>query len=187
MIKKILTGSTLLQKLKLAAVASTVFAVTSCDVSSENQSELEYDTIEVPTQGVVTQVEETADGTYLITDEKLVDNPDSSKAVVTYADGTTEIIEASRLHPDSTEVTTRRGGSVLRTVMMYSLLSRMMGGGSMGGTPNAGFYKTPEAHSKSSGLSNQMKQSSTSRVVARPRTSSSGFNSPSRSTRSYGG
>ncbi len=187
MIKKTLSGCTLLQKLKLVAIASTVFVAISCGPIStdESQTEYDYETIEVPTQGVVTQIEEGKDGKYLITDEKLVDNPDSSKAVVTYADGTIEEIDASRLKADSTQTTTRRGGSILQSVMMYSLLSRMMGGGSMGGTPNAGVYKTPEAHTKSTGLGNQMSQNTTTRTVARPRTSSSGFKS--RSTRSYGG
>jgi hypothetical protein len=187
MSKKSVKASVLNKKLLAATLLLGLSMVTACSSSGNDETTMEYDTVEVPTQGVVTNIEETSDGKFLIAEETIIDNPDSSKAVVSYLDGTKEIIPASQI--DSSSNNQRRGGSMLQSILMFSLLRNFMGGGmSSGFQPNASAYKNESAYNKSAGINNQVRQSTSTRTVARPSSSRSGFgSSSSRSTRSYGG
>lgn len=187
MSKKSITASILRRNLISAALILNVGILAGCTSSESDGATIEYETIEVPSQGVVTSIEETANGEFLISDETVIDNPDSSKAVISYLDGTKDVIPASEM--DSSSTRRRRGGSMLHSILMFSMMRNFMGGGmSSGFQPNASAYKNEGAYNKSAGLNNQIQQSTTSRTVARPRVSRSGFGSSgSRSTRSYGG
>ena len=180
-----------LSKIILSGVILTgSLFLNSCGDSSNKQEDLYVEEVK-PTKGVITEIEEGKDGEFKILDEKLIDNPEESKAIVHFADGKTDTLSTTQVKEkiESAPAQHRSGTGFLTGILMYSMMSRFMGGGGNSNfTPNPNAYKTQAAYANATKNNDEVNRTST-RTVRRVSGARSGYGSSSstRSTRSYGG
>lgn len=141
-----------------------------------------------PSVGVLTELTEEPDGRLLIINEQLLMDPNESIAIVHRLDGSVDTCDIVHLRSGKN---TESGisGSILRSVMMYSLMSHVLTNRMSGTSPSASVYKSSSVHAKSA--SHHTNMHSTSAVTARRKRNiskgKSGYGSSKSSRRSYGG
>ena len=150
------------------------------------------ETVQEPTQGLVTTLTEVSDGDYRIASEETVSSVDDSKIILNKLDGTSETITLEEARAmttaDSTRYSTeerravRTGGSGFFWFMMFN----RMGGHS----PNPGAYANQSAYNRSAASGSALNRSARTTTRTRSGFGSSSSASRSRSggsTRSFGG
>jgi len=150
------------------------------------------ETVQEPTQGVITTLNEVAPGDYRIVSEEAVADPADSRIILTKLDSSTQTITLSEartmLTADSTNYSqnerraVRRSGSGIFWFMMYNRMG--------GHTPRAGAYASQSAYNRSANVGSSMNR--TARTTTRTRSgfgskSSSGASRTGGSSRSFGG
>ncbi len=152
---------------------------TSCGSGTETVE------VEIPTEGLITTVQEVATDQFKIENEETVADTADSRIIANYLDATSDTftLQEARLMQTSGS---GREQSVVRSAGLgyfgFIMLGRM--GGIM---PRAGAYTNAGAYNKaSSGAGQQMKSSANRVTRTRPSSGKSGYGS-GKSTRSYGG
>ncbi len=178
-------------------------ALTACNF--EQPQELSEEVI--LSQGIQTSVEEVLPDSFLITDEVLMTNPDSSRVVAEYLDGRVDTVYVKEIQQQHNHY--HGGGS---SFLMNYLFFRAITGGYMGYhfgrpyhyTPDSRYYRSQGTYNRvrnttGSSISNTMKRkpakatrgfgsSNNSRnKTTRPSSGRSGYGRSSGSSRSYGG
>lgn len=141
------------------------------------------ETVQEPTQGIITTLNEITPGDYRIVSEETVANPADSRIVLTKLDSTTQTITLTEaramLTADSTKYSqserraVRRSGGGFFWFMMYNRMG--------GHTPRASAYASRSAYNRSASVGSSMNR--TARTTTRTR---SGFGSKSGSSRTGG-
>lgn len=167
-------------------------AIQSC--SNPQETEGDYEVSETYTQGVKTYIKEVKPGEFKITDEIAVPS-DSSKAIVTYLDGRTEVLskEKSKEIIDK-EIQQNQAGvgtrSSLSNVLLYGGMGYFLGrtmspgymnfrpdmrrdGSGVAGAGRSQYYSNNETYQKSTNVQESINKSRT--MTARPVGSKSGF------------
>lgn len=139
------------------------------------------ETVEEPTQGVITKVKEIEADLFRITDEEVVATVEDSRIVATYLDSSVDTftLDEARLEDASNP---RR--SMIRSVAMAGMFGFMMGRPMSGGVSRAA-YADDRTFNKSN-TTNRSKLSSTASRTVRRTPTKTGYGS-GKSTRSYGG
>ncbi|MEM6769534.1 MAG: hypothetical protein AAF597_03020 [Bacteroidota bacterium] len=148
------------------------------------------ETVQEPTQGLVTTLTEVSDGDFRIASEETVPNVTDSKIILNKLDGTSETITLGEARMMTTADSTRYSSEQRRAVRRSSggffwfMMYNRMGGH----TPRASAYASQSAYNRSSTAGNSVR--STAKSTTRTRSgfgkSSSGRSSGG-STRSFGG
>lgn len=149
------------------------------------------ETVQEPTQGLVTTLTEVSSGDYLIASEETVPSVDDSKIILNKMDGTTETISLDEARMMTTADSSRYSSEERRAVRRSSggffwfMMYNRMGGH----TPRAGAYASQSAYNRSATAGTALNNSA--RTTTRTRSgfgkSSTGRSSSGRSTRSFGG
>lgn len=163
--------------LGLSLICSVFFI--SC--SSEPQTE----EVEIPTQGLITTVQEVQKDLFKIEDEVPVTDTADSRIIANYLDNTSDTftLQQARL------IEANGGNSAARSAVRSAGLGYfgfiMLG--RMGGMPSAGAYTNAKAYNRVNNNAGSKMRSSAQRVTrTRPSSGKSGYGS-GKSTRSYGG
>jgi len=141
--------------------------------------------VEIPTEGLITTVQEVETDQFKIEDEETVADTADSRIIANYLDATSDTftLQEARLMQSNGS---GREQSVVRSAGLGYFGFIMLG--RMGGiAPRAGAYTSANAHNKASnGAGKQMKSSANRVTRTRPSSGKSGYGS-GKSTRSYGG
>ena len=154
--------------------------------SSDSSSEITYEEVEVPTEGLITTVQEVDTNSFKISDEQAVPTPEDSRIIANYMDNTSDTFtleEAKLVEAEGENGSNYRSSGIVRAAT-YGFFGYMMGR-SMSSRPSAGAYVDPKTHSRVSSNAGS-RVTSTARTVSRPSAGKSGYGG-SKSTRSYGG
>lgn len=149
-------------------------------------SNVEYEEVEVPTQGLITTVQEVQPDEFKIEDEVPVPDTSQSLIIAKYLDGgidTFTLMEARLMQQQSTS---SRGSGIMRAAS-YGFFGYMIGRSmSRGFRPSATAYTDPNTYNRVNNSTGNTIRSSTQRV-SRPSSGSRSGYGASRSSRSYGG
>ena len=166
-------------------VAVAVLLGTQSSCSSDNGNDWETVTTYEVTKGVVTTLEETTPGQFLITDEQVVGQRDSSRVIIKRLDGTTEVLTLAQARG-----LVAAQDTVLPTTENYHQhgLGRALWWGAMGymmgrnlNTPVHPFLYRDDRRSGASGFyagnrtSEELRRTAISRTELRPIKGRSGF------------
>lgn len=150
----------------------------------------EYETVEIPTKGLITTVVEMNPEAYKIEDEVAVEDPADSRIIAKHLDGQTDTftLEEARLIQQSGYSGNRSG---LFTAASYGLFGYMMGRSLGNFRPSSNAYVNTSTHNRvNSTAGNQIRSTAnvTRRAKAPSANRSSGYGKSSGgSSRSYGG
>jgi hypothetical protein len=164
----------------LIIASFSMAALSSCG------SNVEYEEVEVPTQGLITTLQEIEPNEFKIEDEVPVPDTSQSMIIAKYLDGgidTFTLMEARLMQEQSTS---ERSGGIMRAAS-YGFFGYMIGRSLMGGfRPSASAYRDPNTYNRvNNSTGNTIR--STSQKVSRPSSGSRSGYGASRSSRSYGG
>lgn len=141
-------------------------------------------TVYINTKGVETEVKEVEPGdAFKITDERVLDKKENSRAIVHNLDNTVDTISMASMKGES-DTNPRR--SAIRSTLMGGLAFAYFSGRAGAIAPSRGSYANTSAYDKSKGMTGSMKSAATPRKVSVPGKSSKGYGS-GRSFRSFGG
>ena len=165
---------------------TALFLLTGLIFTGCSSSTTETEVVEVPTEGLITTVQEVEAEIFKIEDEVSVADTADSRIIANYMDATSDTFTLEEARLIEASGSTGREGSVVRSAGLgyfgFIMLGRM--GGVM---PRAGAYTSSSAHSKASSTAGSRMKSSANRVTrTRPSSGKSGYGS-GKSTRSYGG
>ncbi len=170
------------------AVAAVLAGAPGC--GSDNGADWEEVTVQEPTKGVVTTLEETEPGQFSIVDEQVVSVRDSSLVIIKRLDGSTERLTLEQAKtmapPDGNNPQQYNHHSHgLSNVLWWSAMGYMIGRNF--GTPvNPAFYRNGGFY-RSSQVSGELQRTAVSRIMMRPVNGKSGFFNGSSRGRSHGG
>lgn len=160
------------------AVSALLAVPAAC--GSDNGSDWEEVTVEEPTKGVVTTVEETEPGQFTVAGEQIVDTRDQSRVIVKHLDGKIDTLSLAQARglvgsQDTVRQTTvvhqHRGGFGLGHILWWSAMGHMMGR-SFGSPAPAYVYRNG---SMMGNTASELRRTSVSRTVKVPAKSRSGF------------
>lgn len=163
----------------LFSLAIGIAFFTSCS------SEPSYEDVEIPTQGLITTVQEVQAESYKITDEQAVQDTADSRIVAVYMDSTrdTFTLAQARLAQQSGYTGHRSG---VFSAASFGFMGFMMGRSMSRFRPSSSAYMDQKTYNKVNSTAGNSVRSS-AKTVRKPSTrSSKGFGS-GRSTRSHGG
>jgi hypothetical protein len=163
-----------------------VYVLYSIFFSSSSEDSVTYEEVQVPTEGLITTVQEVDTNLFKISDEQPVPTPEDSRIIANYMDNTSDTFtleEAKLVEAEGQSDNNYRRSGIVRAAT-YGFFGYMMGR-SMGSRPSANAYVDPKTHNRVSSTTGS-RVTSTARTVSRPTTGKSGYGG-SRSTRSYGG
>lgn len=160
------------------AVSAMLTAPTGCG-SDSNGSDWEEVTVEEPTKGVITTIEETEAGKFTVVDEQVVATKNESRVVVRRLNGTVDTLDLSQVKglvgaQDTVRQTTVRhhgGGFGLGHILWWSAMGHMMGRG-FGSSGQSYVYRDGRS---GFGTSNELRRTAVSRTVKVPAKGRSGF------------
>ncbi len=169
------------------AVAALIGGTTACG-GSDNGSDWEQVTVQEPTKGVVTTMEETQPGQYEITDEQMVESKDSSRIIIKKLDGTVQTLNLDQAKAmvqatDTVAMHPHHRSHGFGSYIWWSAMGYMMGR-NFGSPVYSGFYRNPGGFAPGSGsfgagrstsMGSELQRSSVSRTVMRPVSGKSGF------------
>lgn len=197
------------------AVAALLSVHTGCGNSDSGQ-DWEEVTVQEPTKGVVTTIEETEAGKFAITDERVVSSKDSSRVIVKRLDGTAETLtidqarslvqpqDTAGTHQSSHNTAYRHHSSGLGGVLWWGAMGYMMGrsfnspvnpgiyrddrrSGFSGGSSGGGAYAGGAAYRAGTSAASELQRTSVSRTMRQPVSGKSGFFGGSSRSKSSGG
>lgn len=189
------------------AVAALIGSQTACSDSQEAEQSWEEVKVQEPTKGVVTTIQEEADGEFAIIDERVVEKNTDSRLIIKRLSGVTDTLtldQAKGLVGTTDTVVqhqaTTHHRSGLGNVIWWGSMGYMMGrnfntpvqpyvyrdASTSSGAAAGGAYR---GYSSGSRVANDLRTTSTTRTQMRPVSGKSGyFGSGSRSSgRTYGG
>jgi hypothetical protein len=184
--KKEFVLRTVLKNISTIGIAMSVLLLVSCGGGDGSPRILdgETKTITESTKGVITEVEEVEPGnSYLILDEKIIDDKSQSIAIVHALNGSIDTLSLQKMQKDPEYGASHSG---LRNVLMFSLAASVLTRNFGNVRPNSAHYKNGAAFNKSAGLQSDMGKSTRSRTVTSPKAGSKGYGS-GKSFRSHGG
>lgn len=160
------------------AVSALLAVPAAC--GSDNGTDWEEVTVEEPTKGVITTVEETEPGQFTVAGEQIVDTRDQSRVVVKHLDGKIDTLSLAQARglvgtQDTVRQTTvvhqHHGGFGLGHILWWSAMGHMMGRGF--GSPAPSYvYRDGSAMGNTA---SELRRTSVSRTVKVPAKSRSGF------------
>jgi len=148
--------------------------------------EMTTEEVAIPTQGLITHVQEMEKDQFKISDEEVIADTAASLIIATYLDTTKDTfsLAEARLMESGGGASGSRGSGIARAAS-FGLMGYFMGR-SMSRGISRGAYVDQKTYNKvSNGAGNTMKSTAGSRTVSRP-SGKSGYGS-GRSTRSVGG
>jgi hypothetical protein len=161
------------------AVATILAANAGCgDSDSGNGSDWEEVTVQEPTKGVITTLEETEPGKFSIVNEELAETREASRVIVKRLSGSTDtltLLQAkSFVQPQDT---VNNGGHAYRShgmggVLWWGMMGYMMGR-NLGAPVNPAFYG--RGYTGNPNLGSELQRTSVPRKVLRPVGGKSGF------------
>lgn len=169
-----------------------VFALTflySCGGSGE----VEYEEVVLPTQGLITVVQEVETDLFKIEEEITIPDTAGSLIVANYLDTTSDTFTLAEARLMEANGYPGRSGSVMRAAsygLFGYMIARNMGGfgRSAARRPQPGAYTSKKAYDKTTSKAGKSLNNTASRTRrARPSSGKSGYGSSSKSTRSFGG
>jgi len=169
-------------RLLLYGAAALFLVYTFFLKSDDNNSETVAEEIVTPTEGLITTVKEMETDQFKIEDEVVVSNPEDSRIIAKYMDGTidTFALDDARLTEGESS---HRSGGIMRAAS-YGFLGFMIGRNMGSFRPSPGAYVDQNTYNKvSNGAGQRMQSTAQRKTVSKPK---SGFGGKS-STRSYGG
>jgi len=178
-----------MQNLKYGLYALVgIYVLYNIFFSSSSDSTTATETVEVPTEGLITTVQEVDTNLFKISDEQPAPTVEDSRIIANYMSGTSDtftldeakLVDASNQNGGSSY----RGSGIIRAAS-YGFFGYMLGR-SMSSRPPANAYTDPKTHSRVSNNAGA-RVASSARTVTRPAKGKSGYGNSSRSTRSYGG
>lgn len=163
-------------------VGAAVF--TSCSGDSTT-----YEEVEVPTQGLITTVQEIQTDAYKITDEQPVADTADSRIIANHLDNTSDTftLEEARLIQRVAHQTGGHGSGIF-TAASYGFMGFMLGRSMGSFRPSPSAYMDQRTYDRVNKTTGSTIRSTASKVRKPSTRSRSGYGSSSgRSTRSYGG
>lgn len=161
------------------AVSAMLTAPTGCG-DGNNGSDWEEVTVEEPTKGVVTTIEETEAGKFTVVEEQVVASKADSRVIVRHLNGTIDTMDLSQAKgfvgaQDTVQQTTtvrhHGGGFGLGHILWWSAMGHMMGRGF--GSPSQSYvYRDGRSGFNTS---SELRQTAVSRTVKVPARGRSGF------------
>ena len=159
--------------------------------SCGSSSEVEYEEVVLPTQGLITVVKEVETDLFKIEDEVTIPDTAGSLIVANYLDSTADTFTLAEARLMEANGYPGRSGSVMQAAsygLFGYMIARNMGGMMGARRPRAGAYTSQKAYQKSTSTAGQSLNRTASRTRrARPSSGKSGYGSSSKSTRSFGG
>jgi hypothetical protein len=161
------------------AVSAMLTAPTGCGDGS-NGSDWEEVTVEEPTKGVVTTIEETEAGKFTVVEEQVVASKADSRVIVRHLNGTIDTMDLTQAKgfvgaQDTVQQTTvvhRHGGGFgLGHILWWSAMGHMMGRG-FGSSSQSYVYRDGRSGFNTS---SELRQTAVSRTVKVPARGRSGF------------
>lgn len=196
----------------LAVAALLSVHTTSCGSGDDNGQDWEQVTVQEPTKGVVTTIEETEAGKFAITDEQVVSSKDSSRVVIKRLDGSSETLtldqarhlvqpqDTAGTHSSSHTTGYRHHSGGLGGVLWWGAMGYMMGR-SFNTPVNPGIYRDDRrtgfsggnsgtggaAYRTGSTAASELQRTAVSRTTMRPVSGKSGFFGGSSRSKASGG
>lgn len=168
------------KKIKKAGLVFGTALLMTGFISCGDNVEYTSEEVMTPNNGIVTEVKETQQDLFKITNEEIVATPEDSRIIAEYMDGVRDTFTLQEAQLVDAENPRRRGVS---GVLMGGMMGYMMGK-SMSQPVNRAAYANDGAYNKSNTTnSSKLKSTATKRTVKTPK---KGFGS-SKSSRSYGG
>lgn len=157
------------------AVAAMLAANTGCG-DSGNGSDWEEVTVQEPSKGVVTTLEETAPGQFSIVDEAIAETRDASRVIIKRLNGTIDTLTLaqaqSMVQPqDTVSNHTYRSSHGIGNAIWWGAMGYMMGRSF--GSPSYNGYYSPGFTNR--GVTPELQRTAVSRTVMRPVSGKSGF------------
>lgn len=177
-----------ISKIKLKhVVPSVAFAsflmLQGCSDGAPKLKDASEQTVYVNTKGIETEVNEIEPGdVFKITDERILDSKEASRAIVHNLDNTVDTLSMASMKTESSDP--RR--SALRSTLMGGLAIAYFTNRAGAVAPRSSSYANTSAYNKSNGLTSNLKSSATPKKVSIPGKSSRGYGS-GKSFRSFGG
>ncbi len=173
------------------AVAALLSGQAAC--SSDNGSDWEEVTVQEPTKGVITTLEEKENGEFDIVDEEVVGSKDASRVVIRRRDGTVDSLTLAQakslVQPQDTVAPRQHNnqgyhshGMGMGGVLWWGAMGYMMGR-SFGSPGYSSVYRGGQSgYMARSGVGDELRRTSVSRTVRMPASGKSGFFRGSRSS-----
>lgn len=172
------------------AVATMIAVHTGCG-DSGNGADWEEVTVQEPTKGVVTTLEETEPGKFSIVNEAIVDSKDASRVIIQRMNGVIDTLTLAQakslVQPQDT---VNHGNAHYRhshgmgNVIWWGAMGYMMGR-SFSTPVNSGFYG--RGYAGGANVTSELQRTAVSRTTMRPVNGKSGFFNGSSRGRSSGG
>lgn len=187
------------------AVAAMLSVHMGCGGCSDNGQDWEEVTVQEPTKGVVTTIEETQTGEFSIVNEEVVPSKDSSRVIIKRLDGSTETlnleqakglvqgIDTVRVAEQNQQYRSHSHG--LGHIVWWGAMGYMMGRSFGSPVPSyiyrddrrgSGYYGGG-AYRAGTTAASELQRTSVSRTTMRPVSGRSGFFGGSSRGRSFGG
>ena len=175
-----------LSVLKYAFYVVLAFAfLYNCGGSS---SDVEYEEVVLPTQGLITVVKEVETDLFKIDDEITIPNTEESLIVANYLDETSDTFTLAEARLMERNGYTGRSGSVMRAASYGFFGYMMMRNMSRARRPQQGAYTSSQAYNRTASTAGKTLTQTASRTRrVKPGSGKSGYGSGSKSTRSFGG
>ena len=179
------------QKIKYGIYAVIgLWILSSVIFGGDSSSETETYTEEVilPTQGLITTLQETEPDLFKISDEETIDATEESLVIANYMDNTSDTFTLAEVRLFEANPDANPRGSRIARAAAYGFFGYMMGRSMGSHRPKAGAYTDPKAHQKATSKagSSLNKTASRSKVTKTRPSGKSGYGG-GKSTRSYGG
>ena len=165
-----------------------VFAIAFLYNCGGSSSDVEYEEVVLPTEGLITVVKEVETDLFKIDDEITIPNTEESLIVANYLDETSDTFTLAEARLMEANGYQGRSGSVMRAASYGFFGYMMMRNMSSARRPQQGAYTSKQAYDKTSKTAGQSLNKTASRTRrVKPGSGESGYGSGSKSTRSFGG
>lgn len=164
-------------------VLSLAIVMGGCSDGAPKLKDASEETVYINTKGIEALVDEVEPGeAYKITAENILDEKESSRAIVHNLDNSVDTISMASLSNGSLS----GSHAALKTTLMGGLAFAYFTGRVGRISPRSSAYKSTAAFNKSNGMTSSLKGAATARKVSVPGRASKGYGS-GKSFRSFGG
>lgn len=140
----------------------------------------------LPTQGLITTLQETEKDLFKISDEETIDSKEESLIIANYLDNTSDTFTLAEVKLFEANPDANPRGSMIARAATYGFFGYMMGRSMSSHRPKAGAYTDPKAHQKATSKAGSSLNKTASRTTRTRPSGKSGYGG-GKSTRSYGG
>ena len=175
------------QKIKYGIYAViALWLVSSFIFGDSNSEDTITEEVVLPTQGLITTLQETEPDLFKISDEETIDATEESLVIANYLDNTSDTFTLSEVRLFEANPNANPRGSRIAQAAAYGFFGYMMGRSMTSHRPSAGAYTDPKAHQKATSKAGSSLNKTASRTTRTKPSGKSGYGS-GKSTRSYGG